>query len=172
MTPEGHLAALWYEGRWGLITSLEGHQDGLLIYGPDKNVMTSMIPFISGQTENLALDTSLAINGEGTIYALSQDEGQVFIFSPEGKFIDKFGVYAPGTTSSVSGYAISVDGQGRVYVASSRQVLVFTTDGKPLATIPLSTSLADIEFDRQNHLWVLTEDSVNEFVLNSGFTGK
>ena len=32
ITPDGNLAAVWYEGRWGIITSLEGHSEALDIY--------------------------------------------------------------------------------------------------------------------------------------------
>jgi hypothetical protein len=71
--------------------------------------ITLTVPsFISGQTGDLALDTYLAVDGLGNIYALS--DAVVYKFSPDGKYINPFGSIGdqPGQFSSPG--SIAVDG--------------------------------------------------------------
>lgn len=89
--PDGGVLGVWYEGRWRLITSLEGHRDDLVWFDAEGNVVRVLESFISGQTDDAALDTKVAVDGLGTIYALSRFDSTVFKFTSQGKYVDRFG---------------------------------------------------------------------------------
>ncbi len=55
-TASGGLAGAWYEGRWGIITSVEGHRDDLLLFDAQGKVALTIPAFISAQTGDAALD--------------------------------------------------------------------------------------------------------------------
>lgn len=87
------------------------------------------ISSVSGRSE---LNTRVAVDGLGNIYALGTFNDAVFKFGPDGKFIIRFGCSGgnPGQFRTAS--AIAVDGRGRVYV--SEGVQIFDGDGRYLDT--------------------------------------
>jgi DNA-binding beta-propeller fold protein YncE len=68
--PDGGVLGVWYEGRWGLISSLEGHRDDLVWFDADGKTVRTLKSAISGQTDSLALETTVAVDGQGSVYAL------------------------------------------------------------------------------------------------------
>jgi ribosomal protein L7/L12 len=90
------------------------------------------ISTVSGDSE---LDARLAVDGLGNIYALGTFNNAVFKFSPEGKFITRFGSDGdePGQFRAPS--AIAVDGKGRVYVSDFKGIQVFDSEGRYLDKI-------------------------------------
>ena len=90
------------------------------------------ISSVSGESE---LDTRLAVDGLGNIYALGTFNNAVFKFSPEGKFITRFGSDGdePGQFRVPS--ALVVDGKGRVYVSDFKGIQVFDSEGRYLDKI-------------------------------------
>ena len=157
-TATGGLAATWYEGRWGIITSLEGHRDDLLLFDAQGKVALTIPSFISAQTGDLALDNTIAVDGLGTFFSLS--DGMVYVFSPQGKFTDKFDA-AGGFSGS-----ICVDGQDRVYIGDSRVVHVFSADGRQIDDFPLQSSVEAMVVDEQGSLWILGGDKVSQYTLS------
>jgi sugar lactone lactonase YvrE len=157
-TATGGLAATWYEGRWGIITSLKGHRDDLLLFDAQGKIALTIPSFISGQTGDLALDNTIAVDGLGTIFALS--DSVVYVFSPQGKYTDKF---ASGGGSFGS---ICVDGQDRVYIGDSRVVHVFSADGRLIDDFPLQDSADAMVVDEQGSLWILGGDQVTQYILS------
>ncbi|NNJ10672.1 protein kinase [Chloroflexales bacterium ZM16-3] len=96
--------------------------------------------------------SALAADGLGTIYVLDADAQEVYIFSSEGKFRDKFS--APGAWAFSK---LAVDGQGKIYVTGfPGGVSVFSPDGQPFGTISVSGVARDLTFDKENNLYVST----------------
>jgi streptogramin lyase len=162
-TADGHLAAMWYEGRYGLITSLEGHRDDLVIFDADDQIVRTIPAFISGQTDSLALDTYLAVDGSGTIYALS--DSVLFQFSPEGKYINRLNGSGdqPGQYGVPS--AFMVDGQRRLYFSDGEQIHVYSPDWRYLDTFPTGVFVDMLAIDEQGALWGVSRDKVTKFIL-------
>ncbi len=156
---QGRLAAAWYEGRWGMITSLEGHREGLILYDPGGRPLLEMPSFISDQTGSLALDNSIAVDGQGTIYALS--DGVIYKFAPDGKYLDRWDVAA----ETGGGNAMTVDGQGRVFVAGSRAVFVYSADGRLETQFPVDLAW-DIAIDDEGSLWTVGRNKVTRYILS------
>ncbi len=163
MAPDGGVWATWYEGRWGIITSLTGHRDDLVHFDASGKA-TKVIPsVISGQTGSPALDNYLAVDGLGNVYVLSS--ATIYKFSPEGKFINKFGSVGKARGQFQSPRTIAVDNQGRVYVGDSRQVLVFGGDGHFIESFPTTEYVMAMVFNDQNDLWVVAQQAVAKYTL-------
>ncbi len=167
-TPDGGVLATWYEQREGFISSIEGHRDDLVRFDRNGKVTQVIQGIISSQTDDPELDNKLAVDGQGNIYVLGGTFGAaVFKFSPDGKFVNRFGSQgtAPGQFNAPT--AIATDGQGRVYVSFSNNIAVFAPDGRYLDTIKgVQGAAFGIAFDTDDHLWVVTINKVYEFALN------
>jgi DNA-binding beta-propeller fold protein YncE len=78
----------------------------------------------------------VAVDGTGNIYALSDRGDNVFIFAPDGRFINRFGGSGDQPGQLRSGDSIAVDGQGRIFVSdSSRGIQVFDKNGRYVSAI-------------------------------------
>ena len=99
---------------------------------PDR-LLRTIRAAISSVTDDSELDTHVAVDGLGNIYALGTFNNAVFKFSPDGKFMTRFGDAGdqPGQFRAPS--AIAVDGKGRVYVSDFKGVQVFDSNGRYLA---------------------------------------
>lgn len=161
-TADGGLAATWYEGRWGIITSLEGHRDDLVMFDSQGKIASTIPSFISGQTGDLALDIYITVDGLGKIFALS--DGVVYVFSPEGKYTNKFGSIGDQPGQFRYPRAISVDGQDQVYIGDTDSVHVYTAEGRFITDFPTQDSINSMVMDEQGNLWVLGGGTVTEYV--------
>jgi outer membrane protein assembly factor BamB len=164
-TANGGVDATWYEGRWGLITSLEGHRDDLVQFDSQGKVASTISSFISSQTGDLALDIYIAVDGLGRIFALS--DGVVYVFSPEGKFTNRFGSVGDQPGQFKYPRAISVDGQDQVYIGDTDSVHVYTADGRFITDFPTQDSANSMVMDEQGNLWILGGGKVTQYVVQS-----
>ncbi|MGB8645900.1 MAG: hypothetical protein WCF84_11735 [Anaerolineae bacterium] len=165
---DGGLLAIWYESRWGMITSLAGHREDLIRFDNQGQVLHTYPSLISGQTDTYALDTRLAVDGLGTIYALDAESQILFKFSPEGKFITRL-VTAGSRPDQLSGaQALAIDGSGHLYVAGSRGIQVFDPNGVYLGAFAQQVYSNVLAVDDAGAIWVLGQDQVLKYTL----TGK
>jgi streptogramin lyase len=162
-TADGHLVATWYEGRWGLITSLDGHRDDLVIFDAEDKIASTIPSIISGQTNSLALDNYLAVDGTGTIFVLS--DAVLFKFSPVGKYINSFNGAGSQSGQYGSPNAFAVDGQGRLYFVDGDMVHVYSPDWRSLDSFPTGVNLDMLAIDDQGVLWGVSRDQVTKFIL-------
>lgn len=163
--PDGGVLGVWYQGRWGLITSLEGHREDLVWFDADGNTLRTLKSAISGQTGNTALDVYLAVDGQGTVYALSSDDGAVFKFNAQGKFLDRFDYQGSASGQSQEGRCIVVDGQGRVYVGGGSKVSVFSPDGSFILSFEVRHAVYQMAFSEHGDLYIVSGDSVARYTL-------
>jgi len=70
-----------------------------------------------------------AVDGEGTIYMIGRNEKDVFKFSADGKFLNRFPYL--GTSAN----AIAVDPVGRIFVAETSTIKVLDATGQKLADL-------------------------------------
>jgi outer membrane protein assembly factor BamB len=120
---------------------------------------------ISSVTDESELDTQVAIDGLGNIYALGSFNNAVFKFSPEGKFITRFGDAGdqPGQFRAPS--TIAVDGKGRVYVSDFKGVQVFDSNGRYLATFNPGGTASGMVFSDKNELFIAARNHVLRLAL-------
>ncbi|HJQ69943.1 MAG TPA: hypothetical protein VKA70_13280 [Blastocatellia bacterium] len=105
-----------------------GTNDNILRISPEGEVRT-VVDTREKVGERLSLD-KLAVDGTGTVYALDRMSSMVFKFSPDGRFVNRFGGRGEKPGQLFSPHNIATDGQGRVYVSDTfRAVHVFDGNG-------------------------------------------
>jgi sugar lactone lactonase YvrE len=155
IAPDGSLLAALYNGR-----------DDIVRFDSSGRV-TRIIPgAISTAAERSELNTRVAVDGRGNIYALGGFTNSVFKFSADGKFLNRFG--PPGRQpGQISGaMAIAVDGKGRVFVSDTKGVQVFDSDGRYLDVFKPDGIASGMAFNDQNELLIVSRSKVMKFVLN------
>lgn len=153
--PDGGLVCAWYRNR-----------DDIVRFNAQGNVVRTIRAAVSTAADRSELNTRVGIDGRGNIYALGGFTNSVFKFSPEGKFINRFGSPGnqPGQVSAA--HAIAVDGKGRVYVSDMKGVQVFDSEGRYLAVFKPDGVASGMVFNDRNELLVVARNKVVKFVLN------
>lgn len=151
---DGGLVAAWYKNR-----------DDIVRFDSTGHVVRTIRAAISSVTDDSELDTSVAVDGLGNIYALGTFNNAVFKFSPEGKYLTRFGSDGdqPGQFRGPS--AIAVDGKGRVYVSDFKGIQVFDGNGRYLTVFNPGGSASGMVFNDQNELFVAARDHVLKLTL-------
>jgi hypothetical protein len=125
---------------------------GDVVHLDSKGKELDRISDILANADSDGTPSALAADGLGAIYILDGDKQEVYIFSGEGKFRDKFS--APGAWAFSK---LAVDGQGKIYVTGFPGGLsVFSPDGQPFGTISVPGVARDLTFDKENNLYVST----------------
>ncbi len=153
--PDGGLVCAWYRGR-----------DDIVRLNAQGNVVRIIRAAVSTPADRSELNTRVAIDGRGNIYALGTFANGVFKYNPEGKFVNRFGSQGnqPGQISAAD--AIAVDGKGRVYVSDIKGVQVFDSEGRYLATFKPDGVAFGMVFNDRNELLVVARNKVVKFSIN------
>jgi hypothetical protein len=87
--------------------------------------------------------SKVAVDGVGNVYVLGRYEDAlgdrhdgIFIFNNRGQYVQRFGQKGNGAGDFTSPAALTVDGQGRIYVSDFAGILVFANSGSYLTTLP------------------------------------
>lgn len=171
------LGQLEYAGGWGfddirvaadggLVASWYKNRDDIVRFNSAGQVVRTIRAAISSVTDDSELDTHVAVDGLGNIYALGRFNNAVFKFSPDGKFITRFGSDGdqPGQFRAPS--AIAVDGKGRVYVTDSKGIQVFDGNGRYLTVFDPGGTASGMVFNDKNELFVAARKQVLKLALN------
>lgn len=154
-TADGGLVAAWYKNR-----------DDIVRLDPQGQVQFVIEKAISGVTDSAELDTRVAVDGLGNIYALGQFNEAVFVFSPAGKYLNKFGGQGDAPGQFTAPTAIAVDGRGRVYVSDFKGIQVFDSAGRYINVIDAPGFAYGMRFDDQGNLFVTNGKQIIKFALN------
>ncbi|HEV2904498.1 MAG TPA: hypothetical protein VGW32_05600, partial [Pyrinomonadaceae bacterium] len=155
-TPDGGLIAASYRGG----------NDNITRFNSSGNVTLTISKAISTVADRSELDTSVAVDGLGNIYALGSFTSAVFKFSPEGKFLNRFGGSGDQSGQFRATHAIPVDGKGRVFVSDTKGVQVFDSDGRYLTVFKVDGPAFGMVFNDKNELVVAARNKVIKFALN------
>jgi len=166
VAPDGGLVTMWYERRNGIFTSVEGAREDLVRFDKQGKVTQVIQGPISSQTDDLALDNSIAVGGHGEAYILSTFSGSIFKFGPDGKPITRFGTAGDKPGQLHSPRTIAIDQQGRVFVSDATGLEIFDADGGYLDTVELDDTLWWMAFDDKNQLWGLGNNQVIKLTVN------
>ncbi len=101
----------------------------------------------------------LAVDGLGTLFVLNSSEGSVYKFTPEGKYVTKFGSKGKGTGQFTAfTNLIAVDNRSRVYANDSAGIEVFDPTGRYLDNINslfYSGAMQDLKITDKNEIFVV-----------------
>jgi DNA-binding beta-propeller fold protein YncE len=171
------LGQVAYSGGWGfddisvaadggLVTAWYKNRDDIVRFNAAGQVVRTIRAAISSVTEESELDTHVAVDGLGNIYALGTFSNAVFKFSPEGKFVTRFGDDGDQQGQFRAPQAIAVDGKGRVYVSDFKGIQVFDTNGRYLTTFDPEGTASGLVFNDKNELFIAARNKVLKLALN------
>lgn len=151
---DGGLVAAWYSNR-----------DDIVLFDSSGNVVRTIREAISGASGDSELNTRVAVDGLGNIYALGTFNSAVFKFTPEGKFVNRFSGPGdqPGQIRAPS--SVAVDGKGRVYICDIKGIQVFDADGRYLTVLKPDVSSFSMVFNDKNELFVVARKQVIKLAL-------
>ncbi len=144
----------------GLVTSWYKNRDDIVRFNSSGQVVRTIRAAISSVTEESELDTHVAIDGLGNIYALGTFTNAVFKFSPEGKFLTRFGDAGEQPGQFRAAQALAVDGKGRVFVSDIKGVQVFDTNGRYLTTFKPEGLASGMVFNDKGEMFVAARTQV------------
>jgi uncharacterized Zn finger protein (UPF0148 family) len=146
---DGSVVASWYCNR-----------DDILKFAPDGSLEFVLREAISGQSGDSELDTEIAVDGAGNIFAYGSFNGSIFKFSPNGRFLNRFGSDGDREGQFTSPSCICTDPMGRVWVSDFGDLLVFDNDGTYIATLDPGETLYDIYITGGYQLFGITYEEI------------
>lgn len=155
-TPDGGLIAASYRSG----------SDNIVRFNSSGNATLTIPKAISTVADRAELDTSVAVDGLGNIYALGSFTSAVFKFGPEGKFLNRFGGSGDQAGQFRAAHAIAVDGKGRVFVSDIKGIQVFDSEGRYLTVFKVEGSAFGMVFNDKNDLLVAARNKVVKLALN------
>ncbi len=163
----GHYDDVWATSDGGLVAFARKSYDNVVRLDASGQVRQVIEKAVSGQTDRSELSIRVAADGAGNVYALGEFNDAVFKFSPDGRFQTRFGGDGdePGLFRAPG--AITVDNQGRVYVADFKGVQVFDPNGRYLKLIPVKGAASGLVFTDKNELLVVARTAVWKFNVDN-----
>lgn len=166
------------------VVSQKGDDDELVLIGGDGRAARRTHRFVSSQLDDGQLEVRalrVAAGADGGAFALyciggvtgqfsySDEDISVFRFSPEGKFVARFGGGGrrgePGQFGPPA--AVAADPRGRVYVLETfNQIHVYEPDGRFVRTLKAPHTVQAMAFDAQGDLYVAGRYQVSKLVLD------
>jgi hypothetical protein len=171
------LGPISYSGGWGfddviatadggLVTAWYKNRDDIVRFNSSGQATRTIRAAISSVTDDSELETRIAADGLGNIYALGSFNNAVFKFTPDGKFANKFGSAGDEPGQFRAPDAIAVDGKGRVYVSDFKGIQVFDTAGRYLHVFGAEGVASGMFINDKNELFVAARNHVIKFALN------
>ena len=154
VTADGGLVAASYRGR-----------DDIVRLDPSGRVLKTITAAISGQTDRSELNLRVAVDGSGNLYALGTFNDSVVKYTPDGRFVNRFGGAGGEPGQFRAAQAIAVDNKGRVYVSDIKGVQVFDANGRYLDTFKPEGSAFGMVFNDQNELLVAARTKVVKYTV-------
>jgi sugar lactone lactonase YvrE len=154
----------------GLVTSWSpSSTDNIVRFNRDFEEDLVVEQPVTTVAEEREQDLTLAVAGDGTIFALGRYNSAVFRFSPDGVFQTQFGGDGDEPGLFISPSAIAVDHQSRVYVTDFKGIQVFDANGRYLDVfdVPDGGFIHGLTVDDDNFLYAVSNNSmVHKFALN------
>ncbi|MCD4701180.1 MAG: hypothetical protein K8S24_04905 [Candidatus Aegiribacteria sp.] len=144
---DGSIVAAWHCNR-----------DDIIRFLPDGNIDFLLEEAISSQSGDSELNTDITVDGFGNIFAYGSFNESIFKFSPDGRFLNRFGSDGdrPGQFTSPSSFCI--DPRGRLWVSDFGDLIVFDNNGTYLDTFDPGTTLFDMVIINGYRLYGITND--------------
>jgi predicted RNA-binding Zn-ribbon protein involved in translation (DUF1610 family) len=141
------------------------NNENIVRFNPDYTIDLEVPNTFSTATDQTELESYLAVDGLGNMYIVGAFNYLVLKFSPQGKFLNRFGGHDESSNEDSVGKfttprSIAIDGYGRVYVGDFFDIKVFDADGAYLNKIDMMGSGVPfgVAVDGQNSVYAVTSD--------------
>jgi sugar lactone lactonase YvrE len=151
---DGGALAAWYRNRDDIVRFNSA--------GQATKTINAAISSASGDSE---LNTRVAIDGSGNIYALGVFNEGVFKFTADGRFVNRFGGEGEQPGQFRAPGAIAVDGKGRVFVSDTKGIQVFDSNGRFIRLLKPDGYAFGMVFNDNNELFVIARKHVIKYAL-------
>ena len=131
-------------------------EETILRLSPDGKVLSTIEKAFTANGGDTELDVLVAEDAAGDIYALGTFNNAVFKFSPDGKFVSRFGSNGMSAGKFTAPECIAVDNKGRVYVGDFQGIQVFDGSGAYQSLISVQGAARYIVFDAKDNLYFTT----------------
>jgi streptogramin lyase len=150
----------------GLIAAFQRHRDDIVRFNSAGQVVRTIRAAISSASGDSELDTKVAVDGLGNIYALGTFNNGVFKFAPDGKFLTRFGDAGEQPGQFRAPHSIAVDGKGRVFVSDIKGIQVFDTNGRYITVFKPQGSAFGMIFNDKGELFIAARTQVLRYLIN------
>ena len=147
----------------GLVTAWQRNRDDIVIFDAGGKALRTITAAISSASGDPELNTRVAADGAGNVFALGTFNDGVFKFDREGKFVNRFGGRGDDPGQFRAAYSIAVDGYGRVYVGDIKGIQVFDGNGRYIARLEAKGVAFGMVFNDKNELFVVARDHVTKY---------
>lgn len=147
----------------GLVAAWQTNRDDIVAFDANGKVVRTIQAAISTASGDSELNTRVAVDGAGNIYALGTFNNGIFKFGRDGKFSNRFGGSGDQPGQLRAPYSIAVDGYGRVYVGDIKGIQVFDGNGRYLTVIDGKGVAFGMVFNDKNELFVVARDKVVKY---------
>jgi ribosomal protein L7/L12/sugar lactone lactonase YvrE/DNA-directed RNA polymerase subunit RPC12/RpoP len=119
-------------------------------------IVFSMAEAIAATTGDPEGVDAIAVDGVGNTYLLGDSTQTIYKYSTEGQLLARFGSSGDEKGQFRAPMALTVDGQGRIYVSDIRGIQVFAPDGRYLDRFTVEGVAFGMAFGDQGDLWVVS----------------
>ena len=151
----------------GLVAAWQSNRDDIVRFDSNGKVVKTIPAAISSASGDSELNTRVAVDGSGYIYALGTFNNAVFKFGRDGKFINRFSGGGDQLGQLRAPYSIAVDGYGRVYVGDMKGIQVFDANGRYLNVLGLQGIAFGMVFNDKNELFLVARDHVVKYAVQA-----
>ncbi|MCJ7624259.1 MAG: hypothetical protein MUO76_12210 [Anaerolineaceae bacterium] len=128
----------------------------LVRLNPDGSPVWMVEDAISSVADETDTGGSLAVDGNNNFYLAGRFVESVFKYSPDGKYLNRWGSEGDGEGQFDWILAIAIDDQGRVVVCEAGELEVFESDGRFVEQIDIPETAFDLQYDLQGNLYTVT----------------
>ncbi len=143
ITPEGKIA-------------VTANGDDLALLTPEGEIEWIIPDAIESVADDSELTAYLAGDGLGNFYLAGAFTSSVFKYSPDGKYLNRFGSAGDETGQFRAINAVRVDSQGQIYVSDIKGILVFSADGQYRHTLPVQGVAFGMDITPDDRLYLIT----------------
>jgi sugar lactone lactonase YvrE len=148
-----------------LVAAWDHHTDDIIRLDSSGRNVKVFSKVVSGQTDRSELNLRVAVDGSGNLYALGTFNDSVVKYTPDGRFVNRFGGSGGEPGQLRAAHAIAVDNQGRVYVSDTKGIQVFDPNGRYLDLFKPAPVAFGMVFNDRNELFIAARTQVIKCVL-------
>lgn len=150
----------------GLVAAFQRNRDDIVRFNSSGQVVRTIRAAISSASGDSELDTKVAVDGLGNIFALGTFNNGVFKFGPDGKFLTRFGDAGEQPGQFRAPHSIAVDGKGRVFVSDIKGIQVFDSNGRYITVFKPEGSAFGMIFNDKGELFIAGRTKVLRYLIN------